>query len=133
MMRRTIIPLLIAACLMMVGFALLRLDGEHLYTGHDGLYQFAAGLGLLMLFAALIIMLVAYGRLSLKLAAWKALVLGLATMGTSSAVMRVIRESVNVDSWTFSLLALPMTLLLSGGVAAVIGLFRLLKKYVAVQ
>src|SRR5262245_8552768 len=123
----------ISTCLLICGFFLLRLGEEHISSGHDELFKFAEGLGLFMLFAALIAMVIAYAQLSRKLVAWKALALGLATMTSTLVVMQTLTTIVNVHSWTFSLLVLPLILLLSGAVAVVVSLFRLLKKHVAVQ
>ena len=126
-MRKSTVLLLITTGLVTVGFLLLRLDGEHLYTGHDSLYGFLAGLGLFLLFIAFIFMLTVYGKWSFKLKPALGVTLGVATMVIASVLGRILVEIVSVHAWNFVLLALPAMIFLCGAVATVIAGVRLFR------
>ncbi len=123
-MRKVIYAILVGLALMTLAFWVLKLDNEHIYTARNDIYAYLSKIGLCLLFLAFAILVTISAYLSRKLRAATALLTGIAMLALAAGALTVVSPIVNVHSWTFTLLVVPLTMFLSGAWLFVVGAVR---------
>jgi hypothetical protein len=118
---------------MVLAFLLLRVEGEHIYSGKDTVYRFVAGLGLFLLFLAFLVFTAASAFLSKKLSAVSATLLGCLVLVASRLTWKIVISEAGMDNWTMMLIVPPFIGALSGSILALVGAIRLLLKKTSSQ
>ena len=122
-----------SVALMVLAFLLLRVEGEHIYSGKDTVYHFVAGLGLFLLFLAFLLFTVASAYLSKKLSAVNAVLLGCLVLVVSRLTWKIVISEAGMDNWTMLLVVPPFIGALSGSILTLAGAIRFLLKKTSLQ
>ena len=123
----------LSVALMVLALLLLRVEGEHTYSGQDAVYRFSAGLGLFLLFLAFLIFTVASAYLSKRLSALSAILLGCLVLVAARLTWKIVISEAGMDNWTMMLIVPPLIGALSGFILIVIGIIRALLKKIPQQ
>jgi hypothetical protein len=124
--RRAFLALVASVALTVLAFLLLRVEGEHIYSGKDPFYRFVAGLGLFFLFLAFLIFTIASAYLSKKLTAVNSLLLGCLVLVAARVTWKIVISEAGMDNWTMLLVVPPLIGALSGLILTLVGGTRLL-------
>jgi hypothetical protein len=127
-LRKAFLALPLSIALMVLAFRVFQIEGEHIYSGKDALYDFIAALGGFLLFLAFLIFTVASTYLSRKLSALNATLLGCLVLVAARVTWRMVISSVGMDNWTMLLIVPPFIGAFSGSILTLIGAIRLLLK-----
>ena len=127
-MQKILLALLCGLALMVLGFRALELESNHTYgwSSYDYLFKFLSGLGLFLLFLAFVLFIGTAAYFSRKLSAIGAFLAGIGVIVAAVGSWRIVQPLVNVHYWTFTLLVVPLTCLLSGAWLSMVGGMRLI-------
>ena len=127
-MRKTLLAPLSGLALLVLGFQALELEGKHIYgwSPYDYLFKLLAGLGLFLLFFAFALLMGTSAHFSRRLSPFGTFLAGIAMLIAGVGSWKIVGPLVNPHYWTFSLLVIPLTCLLSGVLLAICGGIRLI-------
>lgn len=123
-MRKFFYTCLAGVGLIAIGFRLLMLDADHIYTGPHDIYHYLASVGLFLLLLGLVLFFTISAIISRKLRPPLALLIGIVTLPISVLVWKTLLPCVNFHYWTMTLLAIPLILFLCGFLFLVVGAIR---------
>lgn len=123
-MREFFYTCLAGVGLIAIGFRLLMLDANHIYTGSHDIYHYLVNVALFLLLLGLVLFFIISAIISRKLRPPLALLIGIVTLPISVLVWKTLLPFVNVHYWTMTLLAIPLILFLCGLLFLVVGAIR---------
>jgi hypothetical protein len=112
---------------MVTGFRLLSLDADHIYTGRNDIYSYMPGVGLFLLFLAFAMFFTSSAILSRRLRPPSVLLTGLVVLALAVLTWKTLLPYLNVHYWTFTLVAIPVTMFLCGFLFFIVGAVRWIK------
>jgi len=109
---------------MALGYWLLKIDSEHIYSGIHDPRRFLPDIGLFLVFLSFTFFIVFSAFLSRKLKSSTSILGGIAALVASRIIWKLLESTFNVHSWTFVLVFIPLLFFLCGAILVVIGVLR---------